>query len=110
MKLKHIELPMERIEAFCDRWQIIEFAVFGSALRDDFRPDSDLDVLVTFTDDAPWNLLDLVTMQQQLESIVMREVDLVEKHVVEQSENWIRRQEILSTATVIYSQNYEITR
>lgn len=110
MKLKTIELPMKQIQEFCDRWQIIEFALFGSVLRDDFRPDSDLDILVTFAVDAPWNLLDLVTMQQQLASIVGREVDLVEKRVIERSENWIRRKEILSTATVIYSQNYEITR
>jgi uncharacterized protein len=103
MKLKHIKLPIDQIQEFCDRWQITEFALFGSVLRDDFRPDSDLDVLVTFAVNAPWNLLDLVTMQQQLESIVGRKIDLIEKRVVEQSENWIRRKEILSTATVIYS-------
>jgi len=45
MKLKNIELPMEQIKAFCDRWQVIEFALFGSILGDDFRPDSDIDVL-----------------------------------------------------------------
>jgi uncharacterized protein len=110
MKLKNIELPIEQIQEFCDRWKITEFSLFGSVLRDDFLPNSDLDVLVTFAVDAPWNLLDLVTMQQQLESIVGREVDLIEKCVIEQSENWIRRKEILSTATVIYSQNYETTR
>lgn len=49
MKLKTTELPMEEIRVFCQKWQIIEFALFGSALRDDFRPDSDLDVLVSFS-------------------------------------------------------------
>ena len=96
---------MEQVKLFCDRWQITEFALFGSVLRDDFHSDSDLDVLVTFAVNAPWNLLDLVTMQQQLENIVGRDVDLVEKRVIEQSDNWIRRQEILNTATILYSQN-----
>jgi len=110
MNLKNIELPIDQITEFCDRWQITELALFGSVLRDDFRSDSDVDILVTFAVNAPWNLLDLVTMQQQLERMTGRKIDLIEKRVIEQSENWIRRKEILSTATVIYSQKYEITR
>lgn len=98
MKLKNIDLPIEQIKEFCDQWQITEFALFGSVLRDDFRPDSDIDVLVSFSPDAPWNLLDLVNIQHQLETIVGRKVDLVEKQVIEKSANWIRRKEILSTA------------
>lgn len=103
-----IQLPQQAIAEFCQRWQIKEFYVFGSVLREDFRPDSDVDVLVTFTPDAPWNLLDLVKMQQELKQIVGREVDLIEKKVVEQSSNWIRRNEILSTAQILYFQDYEV--
>ncbi len=75
MKLKNFVLPMENIQAFCQKWRIIEFALFGSVLRDDFRPDSDLDVLVCFAPHAPWTLLDLVTMQDKLEKIVGRDVE-----------------------------------
>ena len=47
-----IKLPMQQIAEFCQRWQVIEFALFGSVLRDDFRPDSDVDVMVQFHPDA----------------------------------------------------------
>ncbi|MGL5083796.1 MAG: nucleotidyltransferase family protein [Microcoleaceae cyanobacterium] len=107
MNLSAIDLSIELIKSFCQKWQIAEFALFGSVLRDDFRPDSDLDVLVSFFPHAPWTLLDLVIMQQELQQIVQRDVDLIEKRVIEKSENWIRRNEILNTAQVIYSQAYE---
>lgn len=104
MNLKSFVLPMEEIQAFCQKWRIAEFALFGSVLRNDFRTDSDLDVLVRFAPNASWTLLDLVTMQYELEKIVGRKVDLVEKRVVENSDNPIRRTEILSSAQVVYSQ------
>ncbi len=63
-------LPMDRITAFCRKWKIQELSLFGSYLRDDFRPESDLDFLYTFADRAGWSLFDLVTMDQELESIV----------------------------------------
>jgi predicted nucleotidyltransferase len=110
MKLKNLEISIEQIKDFCDRWQITEFALFGSVLRDDFRSDSDIDVLVTFKPNAAWNLLDLVRMQQELEVIAERSVDLIEKRVIEQSSNWIRRKEILESSQVIYSQPYDIAR
>ena len=103
MKLSIIDLSVDTIKVFCQKWQITEFALFGSVLRDDFRPDSDLDVLVSFFPQAPWTILDLVTMQQELQQIVRRDVDLIEKRVIEKSENWIRRTEILNTAQVVYS-------
>jgi predicted nucleotidyltransferase len=99
-----IALPHHEIAAFCDRWQIAELSLFGSALRDDFRPDSDIDLLVTFAPEADWSLLDHVQMQQELESLLERDVDLVSKRAIEQSSNWIRRQEILTTAQPIYAQ------
>jgi len=59
MKLRNFELPMERIKAFCDRHQITEFALFGSVLREDFRPDSDIDVMVQFDTNAHPTFFDL---------------------------------------------------
>jgi predicted nucleotidyltransferase len=94
----------ETLIHFCQSHQITEFALFGSVLRDDddFRPDSDIDVLVTFTPNAKISLLDLVAIQDRLSELFKRSVDLVEKPTVESSPNWIRRQEILKSATVIY--------
>ena len=97
-----LRLSSDDLGAFTRRWKIRELAVFGSALRDDFRPDSDVDVLVTFADDAGWSLLDHVAMQDELKEIVGRPVDLVERRAVERSKNWIRRREILTSAVPIH--------
>jgi len=97
-----IALPMDQIAEFCRRWKVRELAVFGSFLRDDFRPDSDLDLLYTFDDDVDWTLFDLVTMDQELAAVVARPVDLVDRKSIEKSENWIRRRTILDTAETIY--------
>ncbi|MDX2217384.1 MAG: nucleotidyltransferase family protein [Oculatellaceae cyanobacterium bins.114] len=98
----NIQLPEDKLVAFCQRWKVSELALFGSVLRDDFRPDSDIDVLITFASDAKRGLLTLVKMKYELEDMLGREVDLVSKHAVETSHNWIRRNEILGTAQVIY--------
>ena len=98
-----IQLPKAQINKFCKNWKINELALFGSILRDDFRPDSDIDVLVTFGSNADWSLFDHVKMQQELENILGRKVDLVSKRAIEHSHNWIRRQEILETAKIIYA-------
>jgi predicted nucleotidyltransferase len=90
------------IPEFCQRWNIEEFYLFGSVLRDDFRPDSDIDVMVRFEADVAWGLLEFVRMKRELETILEREVDLVTKMSIEQSHNWIRRQKILDTAQVVY--------
>jgi uncharacterized protein len=88
---------------FCKRWKVTELALFGSALRTDFTLDSDIDLLISFDDDAEWSLLDHVHMQQELEHLLARKVDLVSRRAVEQSTNWIRRNAILSTAQPIVS-------
>lgn len=98
-----IPIDCERIAAFCRRWRIREFALFGSVLRDDFRPDSDVDVLVRFAPDACWGLLDLCRMEDQLRALLGRDVDLVTRDAVEQSENYIRRRAILSSLEVIHA-------
>lgn len=95
-----IDLDRERLADFCRRWRITEFALFGSVLREDFRPDSDLDVLVSFEPDAPWSLWDLSTMRHELEEIFGREVDLVEKKALR---NPFRRHAILTSKQVIYA-------
>ena len=94
-------LPIDAIQQFCRRWKIRELALFGSVLRTDFRPDSDVDVLVTFHDDAEWGLLDHMQMQQELATLLHRPIDLVSKRAVERSANWVRREAILNTAQVL---------
>ena len=98
-------IPIERarVEAFCRKWKITELALFGSVLRDDFRPDSDVDVLVSFAPDADWSLLDHMAMEEELAGILGRKVDLVSRRAVERSANRIRRQAILSSAEVVYA-------
>ena len=96
-------MPHEAIQAFCRRWKITELSLFGSVLRDDFRPDSDVDVLVSFNPESRWSLLDLARIQRELETILGRNVDLVTRSSVENSYNWIRCEAILSTAQPIYT-------
>lgn len=100
MKFHNIEFPEERIADFCRRRKVTELALFGSVLRDDFGPDSDIDVLVTFTPDCGWSLFDLVEMQEELKDIFQRDVDLVEK---EGLRNPFRRHEILNSMEVVYA-------
>lgn len=88
---------------FCQRWQITEFALFGSILSSDFRPDSDVDVLVTFVPNAGWSLFDQIDMQDELQAIFDRPVDLVSRRGIEHSRNYLRRQAILDSAKVIYA-------
>ncbi len=104
MKVKNIQIPTDKIAEFCQRWKITEFALFGSVLRDDFRPDSsDIDVLVSFDPNAHTTLFDMVDMKEELEGIFARKVDLLSKRGIERSSNYLRRREILSSAVVIYA-------
>lgn len=102
MMAKKLPIPYspEALNDFCRRWQITRLALFGSVLRTDFRPDSDVDVLVTFAPEAPWGLLDLVEMQDELAGIFGREVDLIER---EGLRNPYRRREITANQEVIYA-------
>lgn len=102
MTIAEAHLPAQQIADFCQRWRIDELALFGSVLRDDFQPGSDLDILVTFAPDADWGLLDHIRMEQELAALLGRDIDLLTKRSVEQSHNWIRRQAILDTAEVVY--------
>ncbi|HEX8171555.1 MAG TPA: nucleotidyltransferase domain-containing protein [Thermoanaerobaculia bacterium] len=97
-----IDVDKARLRDFCRRWKITEFALFGSVTRpEEFREDSDVDVLVSFEADAPWSLLDMVDMREELIDVFEREVDLVERRGVERSLNRYRRESILSTAVLL---------
>ncbi|MCX6543474.1 MAG: nucleotidyltransferase family protein [Acidobacteria bacterium] len=96
-------MPADKIATVCRRWKVRELALFGSVLRDDFRPDSDVDVLVEFEPDDTWSLFDLMEMKDELAELFGRRVDLVERAAVEQSPNWIRRRHILENQRVIYA-------
>jgi uncharacterized protein len=95
-----LSINRDEVADFCRQWQVTELSLFGSVLRDDFRPDSDVDVLVTFAADAPWSLLDLVAMREQLRQIFGREVHLVEQAGLR---NPFRQQAILSSREVIFA-------
>ncbi|MCT7952006.1 nucleotidyltransferase family protein [Ancylothrix sp. C2] len=102
MKVKNIDLPMDKIADFCQRWKVIEFSLFGSVLRDDFRPDSDIDILVKWAPDAGTTFSDLDEMEEELKSLFGRDVDLVSKRAIENSLNYLRRKAILNSAELIY--------
>jgi len=101
-----LELPLEQIADFCRRWGIARLEIFGSALRDDFRPDSDVDFLFTPGPDfqrekmhGPW-LRNY--MAEELAAMLARQVDLIERARIERMDNWIKRRHILQTATPVY--------
>jgi hypothetical protein len=100
---RRLGVSQKAITEFCQRWHIIEFAVFGSVLRSDFRPDSDIDVLVTFAPEAKRGLTETLQMQDELKGMFHREVDFIVKTALEKSQNWLRRQTILDSAQVIYA-------
>jgi uncharacterized protein len=102
-----LQTSPEAIAAFCEKWQIVELAFFGSVLRDDFRAEgenkSDIDVLFTLADGVSQSLLKRVKIKYELEDLFHRTVDLVDREEVTQSYNWIRRDNILSSEQVIYA-------
>jgi predicted nucleotidyltransferase len=98
-----LAIQREKIESFCRKWRVTEFALFGSALREDFSPTSDVDVLATFAPDAHWTLFDMVAMREELQAIFGREVDLLTRRGVESSRNARRRESILGGAKVVFA-------
>ena len=97
-----IRFSKDRIEAFCRRWNVNELSVFGSILREDFRPESDIDVLVAFAPGTSWRVDDILEMKDELQKIFARPVDLVERRLVESSPNYIRRKHILNNLETLY--------
>ena len=102
MKKRNISIPQRELAAFCRKWKIRRLSLFGSVLRDDFRPDSDVDMLVSFLDEAQWRLFDLIHMEEELSAMLGRKTDLVDRRSVEASRNYIRRRHILSSLEQVY--------
>ena len=98
-----ISVDNARIRQFCQKWNILEMSLFGSVLRDDFGPDSDIDVLVTFAPETRYSLFQLSRMQREMKDILGHEVDLIERSKVETSDNTIRRRHVLQPAQRIYA-------
>jgi len=95
-----LHVSPSQVAAFCQRWKIVELALFGSILREDFRPSSDVDILISLAPDHGWSLFDWVDMQQELEGMFQRKVDLVDKRGLK---NPYRRAEIMKTYQVLYA-------
>ena|SRR5436305_1335652 len=96
-----IDYDKEKLRDFCRKWKITEFSLFGSVVRDDFGPESDVDVMVKFADDADWSLFDEVHMEDELVEIFGRDIDLLTRRAVERSRNAIRRESILTNAVAL---------
>ena len=98
-----LRVTEDQISQFCRKWSITRFELFGSVLRDDFDAESDIDVLVVFAPDARVSIATLVRMEDELKATFGRRVDVVERQVIEDSANWIRRKSILSSAQLVYA-------
>jgi len=99
MVAPQIDIPSDRLADFCQKWRVRRVKLFGSVLRQDFRADSDVDVLVELQPDHGLSLFDWVDMIEELKSIFGRDVDLVSASGLK---NPIRREEILRSAQVVY--------
>ncbi len=98
-----LDIDMKEVASLCERWHIRELYLFGSALREDFGPQSDLDFLVVYAPDAKITLFDEAQIQEELEALLGRPVDLISRRAVEESSNWIRRKAILEGAELFYA-------
>ena len=98
-----IDISPDKLAAYCERWHILELALFGSVVRDDFGPKSDVDVLVRFDANVRHTLFDLSRMEEELTTLLGRQADIVERVAVERSPNYLRRQAILESAETIYA-------
>jgi predicted nucleotidyltransferase len=105
MPTTRIELPTEKIADFCRRWSIATLEVFGSVLRDDFRPDSDVDFIAKYLPEAHWSLLDRVHMKHELEDMLGREVDLLNRRALEHGRQNSRAAAILAEAQLVYARS-----
>ena len=99
----NLGIGAEKIADFCRRWKINRLAIFGSAVRGELRPDSDIDLLVTFRSDADWTMFDHFIMEEELSHMLGREVDLISIKALEENQNPIYRREILDSARQIYA-------
>lgn len=103
MLINRLIISRKKLEDFCTRWQVEQLSVFGSAVRDDFSEQSDVDLLVAFTETSDWGLFEHLQMKQELKELFDRNVDLITRRSLEQSRNILLRDEILNSARVLYS-------
>ncbi|MBF0512164.1 MAG: nucleotidyltransferase family protein [Candidatus Omnitrophica bacterium] len=99
MSRLHISIDRLRIIDFCKKWGIARMSFFGSVVTDDFKPDSDVDVMVGFKPGSQWSLFDIVEMKLQLQQLFQREVDIVEEGSIK---NPIKRKCIYENLEVVY--------
>jgi predicted nucleotidyltransferase len=98
-----IPVPTDRLAAFCDKWGLCRLELFGSILRDDFKPESDVDVLVSLREGIAPTFMGMLDMKEELESLFARRVDLLRRQAVEVMRNSYRRNSILNSAAVVYA-------
>ena len=103
MATVQLPIPKREIAAFCKRWKVVELSLFGSAVRSDFSPDSDIDTLISFSSQSEWSLFDHIQMKQELKELFGCDVDLITQRALEQSHNELLRAEILESAQVVYA-------
>ncbi|WP_419942127.1 nucleotidyltransferase family protein [Candidatus Palauibacter sp.] len=101
--LGEIDVPQHQVVALCKRWRIAELALFGSVVREDFGPQSDVDVLVTFHPSARPTLMDMARIEEELSELLGRRADLLERRAIERSRNYLRREAILGSARTVYA-------
>jgi predicted nucleotidyltransferase len=95
-----LNVSRETIAAFCEKWQIVEFGLFGSAARGELRPDSDIDVMVQFGPGEQWSLFDVAEMKLEFEEMFGRDVDILTSKNIR---NPFRRRTIMRDLTVLYA-------
>lgn len=98
----HQIIPLNTLQTFCQKWKIKTFYVFGPVLTNEFKSNSDIEVMVEFSSEAEWTLLDHVEMRDELATLTGRSIDLLTKRSIERSQNKVRKDEILRTAKAIY--------
>jgi hypothetical protein len=103
MTLNNINIQEDKLSEICRRYMIRELALFGSALREDFNEESDVDLLVEFKPDSRISLFDIVDLKDELEKLFDREVDIVSKNAIRRSRNYIKKKAILENYKVIYA-------
>ena len=101
--LARLHVTEAQIAAYCRKWAIVRFELFGSALRADFDEQSDVDVLVTFGPEGKSGIGELLDMEDELQILFGRHTDLVARHLIETSRNWVRRRNILQSAQLLYA-------
>ncbi len=104
MAVVRVPVSPKKLASFCKRWKVVELALFGSAVREDFSSRSDIDVLVSFAPHSEWGLFDAIQMKQELKELFGRDVDLVTRRALDQSRNSLLRSEILDTAEILYTE------